>query len=198
MSELNNSNLEFLFDPDFWMWGPCFQVIFFFEKKCPLSVFEDSLLADSIVSSFSAKIFSSEDRSRRCVLRAENWTTPLGFIYFQMDRGDHDDYFLSTYPRQVERHCGQLRWRDLENIQPIVNLYIELIAFVRRLHTCLGFHHIVIHHEDAPWFKQGSLQSPGILIYDWLAKCAGLEIQQIIEPCYALVPFDNSTTIKAA
>ncbi|UBF27747.1 hypothetical protein K9N68_07485 [Kovacikia minuta CCNUW1] len=198
MSDLNLSDVEFLFDPVYWSWGPCFQVIFFFEKKCPLSVFEDALLADLIVSSFSVEIFSSKDTSRRCVLRAENWTTPLGFIYFQMDRGDHDDYFLSTYPRQVERHCGQLYWRDLENIQPVINLHIGLIAFINRLHTCLGFHHVLIHHEDAPWFERGSLQAPGILIYAWIAKYAGLEIQQTIEPCYALSPFENSTTTEAA
>lgn len=119
-----------------------------------------------------------------------------------MDRGDHDDFFLATYPRQIKRFCGQLHWRylediPLENISLVVNLYRELVAFIHRLYICLGFHHVVIHYEDGPWFRQEHLQSPGILVYDWVAKYIDdLENLQLIEPCYALLPFEKHITTE--
>ena len=105
MSEMNDSDLEFLFDRNYWMWGPCFKLVFSFKNKCPLPVFEDVLLADSIVSRFSRSFFPS-DTSTRYVLRSEHWKTPLGFIYYQRKRGDRDDHFFANYPHQVERQCG--------------------------------------------------------------------------------------------
>jgi hypothetical protein len=69
MSDFNISDIEFLFEPDYWMWGPCFQIIFFFEKKCFLSVFEDALLTDSIVfSHLMLPAVSPEDKLTRSVV----------------------------------------------------------------------------------------------------------------------------------
>ena len=176
------------------MWGPCFELIFSFKNKCPLPVFEEALLADSIVSRFSRSIFPS-DTSIRYVLRSEHWKTPIGFISYQRDRGDRDDHFFSTYPHQVERQCGQFMWRDLEDLQPeniqsVVQLYVGLIAFVRRLHTRLGFCQAFIHHEDNPLFGDGILEFPGVLIYDSIAEAIHIKSERVVKGYYALIPFE--------
>jgi hypothetical protein len=185
-------NLQFLNEKQYWMYGPCFEVRFYFqEKRCAPTDFERGLLSDSMVSAPPRLSVPMSDMPGRCVLATGNGEDPLGFIYFGGDRGDYDYYYIATYPLQIERHCGEFHWNgNADNPQSVIDFYAELIPFVRRLHSKLKFHLAFISDEGAPWFTPPRTSLTGILIYDWLAQQGEFGSSEFIGYCYARLPFD--------
>jgi hypothetical protein len=188
-----NTNLKFLTEKQYWMYGPCFKVGFYFQKKrCSPTDFEKALLSDLIVYTPPQLSYPiSIDKPGRCILATGNGEKPLGFIYFGRDRGDYDHYYIATYPLQIEQHCGKFHWHgNADDPQRVIHFYAELIPFVRRLHSQLNFHLAFIHDEAAAWFTSPHASLTGILIYDWLAQQGDFGPSEFGEYCYALLPFD--------
>jgi hypothetical protein len=195
MSLKITKNLQFLTEIDYWRYGPCFEVCFYFkDQRCSLSSFEKLLLADPMVLALPELPFESgsdSDRPGRCVLLTGGGESPLGFIYWGRDLGDYDLYYLATYPRQMDRHCGDFNWYGkADNPQSVISLYSELLTFVRRLHTQLDFHLALMRDEGAPYFTSPHSSLNGILIYDWLAREGDFAYSDLVEHCYALLPFE--------
>jgi hypothetical protein len=188
-------NLQFLTEVQYWMYGPCYQVYFYFqEKRCSLSEFEKLLLADSIVSALPELPFEEgryDDMPRKCILATDRKESPLGFIYSGRNRGDYDLHYLATYPRQIKRHCGDFHWNgSADNSQNAIRLHSELLAFVHRLHAQLNFHLVLMRDEGAPFFTPPHTSLNGILVYDWLAREGNFAYSELVEPCYALLLFE--------
>ncbi len=185
-------NLQFLSDEQYWMYGPCFEVRFYFqEKRCSPRDFENALLSAPLVSVPSQLSFPmSRDMPGRCILATGNGEKPLGFIYFGRNRGDYDYYWLATYPRQIKQHCGTFYWNgNSDDSLSVIKLYSELIPFVSRLHSQLKFHLAFISDEGAPWFTPPHTSLTGILIYNWLVQQGNFGSSEFVDDCYALLPF---------
>lgn len=185
-------NLQFLSDQQYWMYGPCFKVQFYFQKKrCSPTNFERMLLSDPLVCTPPHLSFPMSDMPGRCILAMGNGEKPLGFIYFGRDRSNYDHYYIATYPLQIKRHCGEFHWNgNADNPQSVINFYTELIPFVRRLQSELKFHLAFIRDEAAPSFTPPHTALTGILIYDWLAQQGDFGYSDFVEYCYARLTFD--------
>jgi hypothetical protein len=195
MSPDISQELQFLNQKQYWMYGPCFQISFFSKnQRCAPASFEKALLSDPMVSALANPSFlMSTDMPSRCVLATGNGQKPLGFIYYGRDRGNYDCHHLATYPLQIKRHCGEFHWNgNADDLQSVIRLYTELIPFIRRLHSQLGFHLALVRDEGAPWFDPHHASLAGILIYDWLAQQGNFGSSEFVEYCYALLPFDQS------
>lgn len=165
-------NLQFLTEKQYWSSGPCFEVRFYFqEKRFSPTDFEKVLLSAPMVYAPPQLAFpASEYMPGRCILATGNGEKHLGFGYFGGNRGDYDYYFLSTYPMQIKRHCGEFHWNgNADEPHSVIKLHVELVAFVRRLHSQLNFHLVFMSDEGAPWFTPPRTSLTGILIYNWLA-----------------------------
>ncbi len=193
MNSMLCENLQFLNEKRYWMYGPCFEVRFYFqEKRCSPTNFEKILLSDSMVYTPPGISFPMSDMPGRCVLATGNGEKPLGFSYFGGDRGDYDYYIIATYPLQIKRHCGRFHWNaNAEYPQNVIHLHAELIPFIRRLHSQLNFHLAFVSDEAAPWFTPNHASLNGILIYDWLVQQGDFGTSEFVEYCYALLPFDS-------
>jgi hypothetical protein len=188
-----SENIQFLTEKQYWECGPCFEMRFYFqEHRCSYTDFEKAVLSDPMVYAPPRLAFPiSKHVSGMCILATGNGEKPLGFIYFGRSYGDYDYYHFSTYPRQINRHCGEFHWNgNADNHHSVIQLYAELIPFVRRLHLQLKFHLAFLSDEGAPWFTPSHTSLTGILIYDWLAKQGDFGSSAFVEYCYALLPFE--------
>ncbi|MEP0873268.1 hypothetical protein NDA01_26250 [Trichocoleus desertorum AS-A10] len=186
-------NLQFLSEAQYWMYGPCFKIQFYFQaKRCSPTDFESALLSDPMF--FAPPPLSlpmPKEMPSRCILAISNGAKPLGFIYFGGDQGDHDYYYLATYPRQIKRHWGEFHWNgNADDPLSVIQLHTELVSLVRRLHSQLNFHLVVVRDEAAPWFMPPHTSLTGILIYHWLAQQGDFGASEFVECCYALLPLD--------
>jgi hypothetical protein len=190
-------NQKYLNDEQYWIYGPCFEVRFYFQKKrCSPPEFEKVLLADPIVLTPSQlKSPISKDIRETCFLSTGNGREPLGFRYFGENRGDYDYYCISIHPFQIKRHCGEFYSHGADNPQGVMRFHAELLTFVRRLHSQLNFHLAFMSDESAPWITTPHASLTGILIYDWLARQGDFGSSEFVESnyvkcCYALLPFN--------
>ena len=185
MIEFDAADLELLTDSNFWMYGPCFDVWFYFQNQHSLKVFEETLLCDQLVSaSWSLRKYQIS----RCLLKSHKWNYPIGFQYY-LD-AVKNRACLSTYPPQITRLCGdKLYWyRPAQNIEQVVALHSELINLVCRLHSTLNFSGVGMRMEDAPWFDVEPADLSGIAIFDWVAESGNFNVFEYLEPCYAVLP----------
>ncbi|MBD2120860.1 hypothetical protein [Trichocoleus sp. FACHB-262] len=119
-------NLQFLSEAQYWMYGPCFKIQFYFqEKRCSPTDFESALLSDPMVlAPPPLSLPMPKEMPSRCILATTNGAKPLGFIYFGGEQGDHDYYYLATYPRQIKRHWGNFTGTEMLMILPMQSSFM--------------------------------------------------------------------------
>ena len=198
MKEFDAVDLELLTDSNLWMYGPCFDVWFYFQNQHSLKVLEETLLCDRLVFGrwnwgWRRSPFSKDDRCLRAigshwVFKSKKWNYPIGFSGGVNPKRNRAE--LYTYPPQIARLCeSEFYWRyPAKNIEQAIAFHSELIDLVRRLHSTLNFSGVVMTVEGNPLFDFDPADLSGIAIFDWVAESGNFNVFEYLEPCYAVLP----------
>ncbi|MEM9770910.1 MAG: IS630 transposase-related protein, partial [Cyanobacteria bacterium P01_D01_bin.73] len=168
------SGLEFLSDPKYWSYGPCFELNFYFQVSHyePYS-FQNLFLGDPDIKAIPAPTRQVDfvDDLQRCAITFDRRKKPIGFIYYARQWTSTYTLHFATYPQQVREYCGDFSWQRGENgnEQKVIDFYIDLVCLIRRLRLQFQFELVSIRHEGTPGFYDPWHSLSGIIVYDWIA-----------------------------